>query len=152
MSSQKYEHPYGVYLVRTAVGFGVPLGVAALTPDTPGGTFPIGIPTFTSPAGWDGSLPDIAATNRRRKLLAAPASAATGVTCTQFNGGNATHFKGTVPAARASCFGDDRRLHVDGNPKQLCWSRDCCHGHAVKMAWGRVVCVPGEVARGIASP
>jgi hypothetical protein len=153
LSSQKYEHPYGNYMVRTAVGFGVPFVVAALTPDTPGGTFPISIGAFTSPAGWDGVLPDIGATNRRRRLFAAPTGAATGVACTQFNGGNATHFRGSVPVARASCFDDDRRaIRVDGaGPKQLCWSRDCCHGHAVKMSWGRVVCVPGDVAKDIAA-
>ena len=149
-ASEVYEHPYGKYIIRTAVGFGSSLGLGALTPSTPGGTFPINIPTFTSPASWDGVLDDVAASGRRRALLAAPVGASTGVSCTEFNGGNATHFKGTVPVARATCF-DDRALHVDGeNPKQLCWSRDCCHGHAVKMAFGRVVCVPGDVAKGIA--
>ena len=146
LSAQKYEHPFGKYLIRTAMAQFTPVG-----PEANGeGKFPVSIPAYTSPASWDGTLEDVAASGRRRALLAAPVAAG-GVACTDFNGGNATHFKGTVPASRATCRDSDNgeRLVVDGAARKLCWSRDCCHGHAVEMSWARVVCVPGDVAKTI---
>ena len=139
LSAQKYEHPFGKYLVRTAVGFGVALNTADSD-----GTFPISIPPIAKPSGWN------RAKASGRHLLAMPMGA-TALLCTEYNGGSASAFKGSVPASRVSCGGDDRYLDVDGDDKPLCWSRDCCNGHVVQMSWARFVCVPANVAREIAS-
>lgn len=148
-SSQTYEHPYGKYLLRTAAVFTKTLSVTKLLDGVSGGTIPISIKPYTYPRGWNGILPDIAASYGRRNLLAAPVGA-TGVGCTEFNGGSASRFKGSVPAARVSCGGDNRRLDVDGDAKPLCWSRSCCNGYAVQLSWARFVCVPTDVVKDIA--
>ena len=148
-SSQKYDHPYGEYLIRTAI-----VEFKVLTTSTNGGEIPVSIPSFKSPATWNGVLPDISTTGRRHRHLLAIASSsvtkgASGVQCTEYNGGHPTEFIGSIPSARVSC-GDGVLHGADGvSLGPLCWSADCCHGHAVRTSWSRVQCVPGNLAKTI---
>lgn len=149
-SAERYPHPYGKYLIRTAIGFGKNLGPQQEVV----GVQPIVLPEFNLPASWDGVLPPLNPGASGRRLLTDIQSssssgevAAPALQCTDYNGGHPTELRGSVPSRKARCGG--RMVDIEGAAKELCYHADCCHGHAVKMSWARVVCVPGELARTI---